>query len=179
LTSLLCCFLQTLFTVIQVRNSGFNIAYAINLAFPISLFRYLYASDWLRVFNLSKLAADGVNDGKGPTMMPVIKMAIGFLNDPLKIKEICEHAREWLQQEMQKTETGIASLQQVGIAVEHKSKLAASTGGIGQQPGLVVPRLLHRLRHHQGHNLGCSRPRLSGNLTLGGLLTTYAYPSYA
>lgn len=107
---------------VQVRNSGFNIAYAINLAFPISLFRYLCASESLRVFNLSQV----VDDGKGPSMIPVIKMALGFLKDLERRVEVCRHALDKLQALVLQTETGLATLQQAGVPVVHKSEQEAS-----------------------------------------------------
>lgn len=94
----------------QVRNSGFNIAYAINVAFAGSLFRYFVAADWLRDVNVRKMMEGGIC---APTTMPVVKMALGFLTSPEQRKWVCSDAIAWLRRLVEKTEAGIETLRAV------------------------------------------------------------------
>ncbi|GAQ93428.1 hypothetical protein KFL_015220010, partial [Klebsormidium nitens] len=98
----------------MVRNSGLCCAYAVNAAFPSSLFRYCLAADRSSAFY--EREGSGVY---GPAMVPVIKMALDFLEHPEQEKSICAHALAWLEEAVDRTSAGIEILQERGIPVEN------------------------------------------------------------
>jgi hypothetical protein len=73
----------------QVRNSGFNKAYAVNFPVPRSLFRYLTAADHLREVTLQtpQVARDQV---------PILKLALDFVESEQKRAGVCSHAVHYL-----------------------------------------------------------------------------------
>jgi hypothetical protein len=73
----------------QVRNSGFNKAYAVNFPVPRSLFRYLTAADHLREVTLQ-------NPQVARAQVPVLKLALDFLESEQKRAGVCSHAVDYL-----------------------------------------------------------------------------------
>ncbi|GAQ89739.1 hypothetical protein KFL_005560170 [Klebsormidium nitens] len=109
----------------MVRNSGLCCAYAVNAAFPSSLFRYCLAADRFSTFY--EREGSGVN---GPAMVPVIKMALDFLEHPEQCKSICAHALAWLAEAVEWTSAGIQILQERGIPIENVDEADYRVDGV-------------------------------------------------
>lgn len=66
----------------------------------------------------------------GPAMVPVIKMAMDFLEHPEQKKSICAHALAWLEEAVARTSAGIKILQERGIPVKNVDEADYSVDGV-------------------------------------------------